>query len=229
VIQLSKTLRIWISNTVEDQAWQGSGDLNVDAFDFSPNMEASYRVKIEGRLLDDDYDVQTDQNSEEDHDKMDEDGATTINSKTPAKAKKTYFSQFFQGISVDFDKQRFRNGAEQPVEWKRPESNARAQPGASQSPDAEFDEFTFKRNGDENMNVSINLFRFEVPERYQFSPDLAEVVDLNEGTPQEAVMGLWEYIRLNGLQEDEEKRNFRCDELLRRVRCSHCSCLTDLY
>jgi len=30
-------------------------------------------------------------------------------------------------------------------------------------------------------------------------------------------MGLWEYIKLMELQEDEEKRNFRCDELLRRV------------
>lgn len=52
-LKLQKTLRIWISNSVEDQVWQGNG-LSVDAFDFTPSMESSYRVKIEGRLIDED-------------------------------------------------------------------------------------------------------------------------------------------------------------------------------
>jgi SWI/SNF-related matrix-associated actin-dependent regulator of chromatin subfamily D len=82
---------------------------------------------------------------------------------------------------------------------------------------ADFDEFTFKRNGDENMNITINLYRHEDPERYELSPDLAEIVDMHEATRQEAVMAVWEYIKLMNLQEDEEKRNFRCDDLLRKV------------
>lgn len=125
------------------------------------------------------------------------------------------FSQFFRSISVEFDKSRFRNGTEQAVEWKKADGAPRAA-GAPQA--AEFDEFTFKRNGDENVNITVNLVRQEMPEKYRLTPELADVVDMTEATQQEAVMALWEYIRASGLQEDEEKRNFRCDESLRKVR-----------
>ncbi|KAJ3498527.1 hypothetical protein NLG97_g1058 [Lecanicillium saksenae] len=220
--KLTKTLRIWISNTVEDQVWQGNGPTS-DAFDFSGAAEASYQVKIEGRLLDDDTTEPDDKpkplepnNGKEDNgDKMDED--TAPNAKASSTSNKLKLSHFFKAMSVDFDRSRFRNGAEQSVEWKKPEAALRQPNGPNLPPAADFDEITFKRNGDENTNITINLFRQEIPERYQFSPELGDVVDMKEGTQQEAVMGLWEYIRQRGLQEDEEKRNFRCDELLRKV------------
>ncbi|PNY23660.1 SWI/SNF and RSC complexes subunit ssr3 [Tolypocladium capitatum] len=224
--KLSRTLRVWISNTVEDQVWQGNG-LNVDAFDFTPNMDASYRVRIEGRLLygEDDEEGGGDsadgQNSVADFgstDKMEQDEPSATKPKAlPANVIKHRFSHFFRALSVDFDRTRFRNGAEQSVEWKKPEISSKGQAPASLLTAADFDELTFKRNGDENTNVTINLYRHEFPERYQLSPELAEVVDMSEATQQEAVMALWEYIRCWGLQEDEEKRNFRCDELLRKV------------
>ena len=71
------------------------------------------------------------------------------------------------------------------------------------------------------------LFRSEDPERFELSDELAEVVDMKEATRSEIIMGLWEYIKLMGLQEDEEKRNFRCDDLLRKVcflihKCTNC-------
>ncbi|KAH7320310.1 hypothetical protein B0I35DRAFT_234274 [Stachybotrys elegans] len=210
-----KTLRVWISNTVEDQVWQGNG-ISADSFDFTPSMEASYRVKIEGRLLDDEEESDQDAAVSDPHsDKMDEDDATAQKPKgTQSNEQKPKFSHFFKALSVDFDRSRFRNGAEQTVEWKKPDPSARGQ-GAPASVD--FDELTFKRNGDENMNIIINLHRLESPERYQLSPELADVVDMTEATQHEAVMGMWEYIRLWNLQEDEEKRNFRCDDLLRKV------------
>ncbi|KAI5456273.1 SWI/SNF complex protein [Mariannaea sp. PMI_226] len=207
-----KTLRIWISNTVEDQIWQSNG-LNVDAFDFTPSMDASYRVKIEGRLLDSE-----DDNGE--HEKIDSDETQqdgTDPSKPKTQPQRHRFSHFFKGLTVDFDRSRFRNGAEQTVEWKKPDNTARGQSNVNLPAAADFDELTFKRNGDENMNITINLFRQEHPETYLLSPELAEVVDMTQATQQEAVMGLWEYIKVMGLQEDEEKRNFRCDELMKKV------------
>lgn len=149
---------------------------------------------------------------------MEEDEPSAQKSEIP----KQRFSHFFKAISVDFDRSRFRNGAEQSVEWSKPEPNTR-NPAATNPPaSADFDDFTFKRNGDENTNITIQLHRHESPERYELSPELAEVVDMTEATQHEAVMGLWEYIRLLGLQEDEEKRNFRCDDLLRKVCNQHC-------
>lgn len=211
---MQKTLRIWISNTVEDQVWQGSG-LNVDAFDFNPTMEASYRVKIEGCLLDDEKATKEQQSTSSAANGQTESTTETVSDATKP-VPKHMLSHFFRAIHVDFDKSRSRSGAEHTVEWKKPEGPAGPSP-ANQGAASDFDEFTFKRNGDENINITVNFFRNELPERYKLSPDLARVVDMTEATQQEAVMGLWEYIRAAGLQEDEEKRNFRCDEPLRKV------------
>ncbi|KAI1493024.1 putative SWI-SNF complex subunit [Biscogniauxia mediterranea] len=212
-----KTLRIWITNTAEDQVWQGNG-LNVDTFDFSSNLEPTYRVKIEGRLLEDDDDLEKDDAGEpskgksDDPDRMDEDGPSSNSKAKTTKAPKYRFSHFFKALSVDFPAN--RKGDDQSVEWKKPERVG----GSSNLPAAaDFDELTFKRSGDENINITINLFRHEEPERYAVSPELEEIVDMAEATQQEIVMGIWEYIKLMGLQEDEEKRNFRCDELLKNA------------
>lgn len=209
-VQRWKTLRIWISNTAEDQVWQ-SGDLDVNSFDFSSNLEPTYRVKIEGRLLDDEDDDMDDEDkaAADDADAMDVETATS--GKT-IKTQKYRFSHFFKSLSVDFPAN--QKGIDTNVEWKRPERSGQATnlPAA-----ADFDEFTFKRSGDETMNITINLFRHEEPERYALSPELEDIVDLSEATRQEVVTGLWEYIKMLDLQEDEEKRNFRCDDLLRKV------------
>lgn len=228
-LQLSRTLRIWISNTVEDQIWQGNG-LNVDAFDFTPNMEASYHVNIEGRLLNDgagtDDEAQLcaagfastagagDVIKQDEHPPKKQTLAATRDAMNR-------FSHFFKAITVDFDRSRFRNGAEQTVEWNKPDISSKTQGSGSLLAAADFDRLTFKRNGDENTNITINLHRHEVPDRFLLSPELAEVVDMSEATQQEAVMALWEYIRFWGLQEDEEKRNFRCDDLLKRASGAH--------
>ncbi|KAK4215026.1 SWI/SNF and RSC complexes subunit ssr3 [Rhypophila decipiens] len=213
-----KTLRIWIKNTVEDQFWQ-SNTLDVNSFDFSENLESSYRVKIEGRLLDDD-----DSSKEDDETKTTEDDKMETDSPNKAKANKPVsakpgeryrFSHFFKALTVDFDRPKSGHpSSDTSVEWKKPD---RTPAGSNLPAAADFDEFTFRRNGDENVNITINLFRHEDPERFELSPDLADVIDMKEATRQEAVMGLWEYIKLMNLQEDEEKRNFRCDDLLRKV------------
>jgi chromatin remodeling complex protein RSC6 len=178
-------------------------------------MEASYRVKIEGRLLDNEGE-ETEQSAPQDASTEDGKGSSESASKQNP-AEKPRFSHFFKSLTVDFDRSRFRTGNEQTVEWKKPDASSRNQPAANLPAAADFDELTFKRNGDENQNITINLFRQESPERYQLSPELADVVDMKDATHQEAVMGLWEYIKLLGLQEDEEKRNFRCNEPLKKV------------
>ncbi|KAF4881916.1 Serine/threonine-protein kinase ksg1 [Colletotrichum fructicola] len=204
-----KTLRVWISNTVEDQAWQGSG-LSVDSFDFTPSAEPSYRVKIEARLLDDDQDESV-EDVAQNEDRMDEDDAPSSRRQSSAPVpQKCRFSRFFKALNVEFDRSRSRAASDQTVEWKR-------QSAQNATNISDFDEFTFKRSGDENMNITVNLHRLEDPERYLLSPELAEVVDMTEASRQEVVLAVWEYIKMMGLQEDEEKRNFRCDDLLRKI------------
>jgi SWI/SNF-related matrix-associated actin-dependent regulator of chromatin subfamily D len=98
----------------------------------------------------------------------DEDGAE---SKPAAKPK--MFSHYFTSINIDFD----RAKSLQPdnftqIEWKRPEN-----PTAK---DANFSELEFERKSDENINVTINLQRYQNPEVFRLSKPLAELLDTDE-------------------------------------------------
>ena len=154
---------------MEDQPWQAD-TLDVDAFDFSTNMDSSYRVKIEGRLLDEDEDdLDSDDSDDEgeaaNDDAMDEDGKEQKKRKPAAKQYK--FSHFFKAMTVDFDRSKMKDGADQSVEWKKPV----VAPNATNPPNAaDFDQLEFKRGGDENTNITINLVRDENPERFRLEP-----------------------------------------------------------
>ncbi|KAI9807141.1 MAG: hypothetical protein M1825_005859 [Sarcosagium campestre] len=70
--KILKKMRIWIHNTVENQPWQQQG-LDENAFDFDTGVESSYRVKMEGRLLDDFDDGDGDSDSDGADDDDDDD------------------------------------------------------------------------------------------------------------------------------------------------------------
>lgn len=216
------TLRIWINNTAEGQPWQvmeeGGGGLGEDGtFDFGENSNASFRVKIEGRLLDKVDDEEAEEEADEDGDPMDTDGPQAKKPKlAPVANEKTKLSHFFKSITIDFD----RPASLQPdgytsIEWKKPAPNP-AVPAADQEA-ANFDCLEFERKSDEDINVTINLYRDESPERYKLSKPLADLLDTEEEDRAGVVAGIWEYVRAMGLQEDEENRRIVCDEPLRTV------------
>ncbi len=216
------TLRVWISNTVENQPWQGR-DLDENAFDFTSGVEATYRVKIEGRVVEEeDADEASEKGSGDededmtDGDAMDHDGApATETPRQPAIRQRTKFSHFFKAITVDFD----RNKNLQPegttqVEWKKPQVSMNA---AVLPPQADFDCLEFERKSDENINCTVNLYRDEIPERFTLSKELANILDTDEDDRASVIMGIWEYVKAMGLQQDEEKRLIQCDDRLKAV------------
>jgi SWI/SNF-related matrix-associated actin-dependent regulator of chromatin subfamily D len=201
-----RTMRIWISNTVESQPWQGPGN--------NPGS-GRYKVRIEGRLLDDETDPTVPDQEEKDEDAMD-DGATDNAKKSDAKSQR--FSHFFKNITIDFDKPVTAIPEEvKPVNWTK----SIPHPNTPAAPSADFDALQFSRASQENLNVTISLVRDEVPERYKLSKELAEVLDVEEETRSGIVLGIWDYIRAMELQEDEEKRQVRCDHRLRSVCSPH--------
>ncbi|KAJ5084423.1 hypothetical protein NUU61_009002 [Penicillium alfredii] len=209
-----RTMRIWISNTVEDQPWQGAG---------SNPGSGRYKMRIEGRLLDDDTDPTVPDSDEEggegeaaDEDAMDHDAAEGDKAKkSSSKKEHQRFSQFFKTITVDFDKPPTANPEEvKPVNWTKPQLPPNT---TSAPPSAEFDSLQFSRASQENLNVTLSLVRDETPERYKLSKELAEVLDVEEETRSGIVLGIWDYIRAMELQEDEEKRQVRCDHRLRSI------------
>jgi len=196
-VKRHKTMRIWISNSVENQPWQSDGGAEA-AFDFNSGADATYKLRIEGKILDDPDDDLFASDEEEEE-------------KPRAIVPNKMMSHFFKSITVEFEKAKML-GIEPPthIEWKK-------------TANVEFSCLRSERKGDENLNVSINFVRDETPERFRLSQALAATLDMEEGDRAEVVMGLWDYVKAMGLQEDEEKRSIRCDDNLKRV-CTHSEC-----
>jgi SWI/SNF-related matrix-associated actin-dependent regulator of chromatin subfamily D len=220
----SRTMRIWISNTAENQPWQNTS-MDPDAFDFGDTSQASYRVKIEGRLLDEedaldgeDTKYSTATAVADGGEPMDiTDAAKSSQPKSSSTQERTKLSHFFKQITVEFD----RPSSLQPdgmamVEWKRPE----ARPGQTNwaADGSNFDCLHFERKSDENINIRINLFRDETPERFRLSPELAELCGgITEADRASVMLNVWKYIRANKLYENEDARVVRCDALMKKA------------
>lgn len=216
-----RTLRIWVSNTVEDQPWQKVGEQN-GANPVNPGS-GRYRVKIEGRLLDDDdsdSQLADDDSEEDDHDKdgdaMEEDTTEDAKpKKSNSKRSHPRLSQFLKSITIDFDKTPSVKPEDiAPITWTKPQLPPNT---STLPPTADFDSLQFSRGAQENVNITLSLVRDESPERYKLSKELADVLDVEEESRSGIVLGIWDYIRAMGLQEDEDKRSVRCDQRLRTV------------
>lgn len=221
-VKRQRTMRISISNTVENQPWQGQG-LDENTFDFNTGEEATYRVKIEGKLLDEEDE---DEGSEKDSDNEDMEDpvskekdadAVEESSDSPSKpGSRTKLSHFFKAITIDFDrgKQGLTADTLTAVEWKKVAIDPKS---PVLPPSADFDCLEFERKGDENLNCTINFYREEHPERFLLSPELADLLDTEADDRESVMMKLWDYVKAMGLQQDDEKRRFTCDDRLRAV------------
>lgn len=196
-IKRQRTMRIWISNTATYQPWQANPD--EGSFTFEAEGEPSYSVKVEGRLLEDPEDDIL-------HDSDDDDeGEASEPPKLKQPSKR--LTHFFKSINVEFDKARTSSGDPNfQVSWKKSSNNS-----------AELDYLQFQRKSDENLNITVCLTKDEQPERFRLSQALAATLDMEEADRAEVVMGIWDYVKAMGLQEDEERRTIRCDERLRQI------------
>ncbi|KAI5858667.1 hypothetical protein BZA05DRAFT_330538 [Tricharina praecox] len=211
-IKNTRTLRIFVSNTAKDQLWQVSDrPLDENAFDFDTGQIPTFRVKIEGRLLDDE---------ESDAAELDPDsdlGLTPRPDNAPPLQKRK-FSHFFKSIVIELDRSRELHPEGNTIEWRK--QSPATQPATSAlglNGPAEFDGFEFERKGDDNINCTIKLIRDESPDRFRLSPALADLLDTKEDTRAGIVMKVWEYVRAHGLQDPDEKRTINCNPQLRAI------------
>ncbi|THV95597.1 hypothetical protein D6C84_06783 [Aureobasidium pullulans] len=187
-------LRLFISNTAEAQPWQmandGNAGFNEDGtFDFADN-QARYRVKIEGKLL-------------EGSDDADEDSELKASLPPMAPIK---MSHFFKRVTVDFNRPAaLQSDAFNKIEWVKKEG------------EADIDCIAFGRRSDEELQVTINLYLDEQPERFKLSPPLAWMLDMDTATRAEVVQGIWDYARLFKLIDHDDERRINCDDYLKQL------------
>lgn len=216
-----RTLRIWITNTVEGQIWQ-KGEQNGNG---GPGS-GRYKVRIEGKLLDDDNDTTIPDADSDDEEDEKTDSAMEGEAENADKTKKSKkqerprqrLSHFFKSITIDFDKlSNSKSDDVSPITWNKPQIPPTA---VSLPPTADFDSIQFSRGAQENINITLTLVRDENPERLKVGKDLTDVIDVEEDTRSGIILGIWDYVRATGLQEDQEKRQVRCDPQLKKVRLS---------
>ncbi|KAI0750937.1 SWI/SNF complex 60 kDa subunit [Daedaleopsis nitida] len=91
------------------------------------------------------------------------------------------------------------------VEWVR---------GANQ---AQLDGFTIRRKGDALTKIRIVMHLEQQPEQYRVHPDLGNVLGMKEDSRTGVIHALWNYIKLQNLQDKQDRRIVRADARLRPI------------
>jgi len=233
-----------------NQPWQATSRLDENSFDFDTGLIPSYKMRIEGRYLDDDDETEdntpnddSDEDDMEDDEKrkdnsatMEVDGQASSSSSSKPQSNKPFsdlpkpsrkFSKFIKSLTVEVDKMSFDNlNDSSNVEWnKYPIPNQPVSKSVPAPIQPEFDAIEFERKLDLNAQCVIKIVRDDQPERFKLSPVLADLLDTSEDTKGGIVVGIWDYVISHNLQERDEKRNIIPDEKLRAVSTTKHSCV----
>ncbi|KAJ8656680.1 hypothetical protein O0I10_007527 [Lichtheimia ornata] len=115
------------------------------------------------------------------------------------------FTSFFRTICVELNRESGSYSEDDLVEWRK-------QPNGP-----EHDGVEISRRGQSNVNVRIVLDPDYIPQKYRLSPMLSEILDMKLETKPQVIMGLWNYIKVHGLQDTEDKHTIHCDEQLQKL------------
>ncbi|KAJ3223865.1 SWI SNF, matrix associated, actin dependent regulator of chromatin, sub d, member 3, partial [Clydaea vesicula] len=127
----------------------------------------------------------------------------TVGNKKGAVQKQ--FSHFIKSVYVELQRDAGLYPDGNMIEWHK-------QPGS-----ADCDGFEIKRKGDTNTPVKIFIQLEHQPEKFKLSAELSRVLDIHTDTKSNCIMALWQYIKLNKLQDPDDRRYINCDDTLKRV------------
>ncbi|KAL0571452.1 SWI/SNF and RSC complex subunit Ssr3 [Marasmius crinis-equi] len=102
-----------------------------------------------------------------------------------------------------------------------PESNIVEWPRATGSHNPVMDGFTVRRTGDTPTNIRIVLYLDHYPEQFKVSPELGELLGIKEESRLGTLQALWNYIKINGLQDKNDKRVVHANDPLRQLFGGH--------
>ncbi|GAV53869.1 hypothetical protein ZYGR_0AK03710 [Zygosaccharomyces rouxii] len=203
-----KYLRIFVSNIAENQPWQG---------DNNDIQNASWTMRVEGRLLDTqevqdptrpkfssflqaiavDFKKPKDEDDEEDENSKGEGGPKPEDQDVDMDGPK---NESLIGLSLPMQMPGNPNGNN--VQEDKPKSDIADAVEWHFDPvnPVDFDGLDIKRNGSENVECTLTIqLKGVTGERLEYSPDLAALIGLSQGSLHEAVYSLYKYILINGL------------------------------
>lgn len=173
--RIKRTMRVYLSNTAYNQAWQKEEDIAAGKEPMSVNVETGdgipgWDLKIEGRLLD------------------------TGNLRIDKTAKRK-FSQCIKHMVVEFGN---RDLATYPegniVEW-----HPRTTPSS-----APLDGFEIKRRGDQPVDCRIIIHLDQYPEKFKVLPPLCDLIGIKEESRSAVLSAMWKFIKTVGAQDKDD-------------------------
>ncbi|KIK65065.1 hypothetical protein GYMLUDRAFT_220324 [Collybiopsis luxurians FD-317 M1] len=117
------------------------------------------------------------------------------------------FSTLIKRMAVEFDRDPNLYPENNIVEWPRATGN--------QNPP--LDGFTIRRTGDVPTHVRLVMYLDHYPEQYSLSQDLSSLLGIKEESRLGVVQALWNYIKIQGLQDKVDRRLVRTDDRLRAI------------
>ncbi|KAI0944266.1 hypothetical protein AcW1_002018 [Taiwanofungus camphoratus] len=127
------------------------------------------------------------------------------NQRAKDRAPPRKFSTLIKHMVVELDRDTALYPEGNIVEWVR---------GPSQP---QLDGFTVRRKGDGSTKIRIVLHLEQQPEQYKVHPDLGNILGLKEESRTGVVQALWNYIKIQGLQDKVDRRMVRADAHLRPI------------
>lgn len=76
------------------------------------------------------------------------------------------------------------------------------------------------RNGSKDVPIRIVMHLDHTPQRFKVVPELAGVLDIQEETRVGILGALWSYIKINNLQDKDDRKKINADANLKKVRPS---------
>ncbi|KAJ7585081.1 SWI/SNF complex 60 kDa subunit [Mycena floridula] len=84
-------------------------------------------------------------------------------------------------------------------------------------PNPALDGFSLRRAGDAPTKIRVVLYLEHFPEQYKIHPDLGDILGVKEDSRLGVIQTLWNYIKIQGLQDKVDRRLIRIDDRLRRL------------
>ncbi|KIK18232.1 hypothetical protein PISMIDRAFT_632311 [Pisolithus microcarpus 441] len=116
------------------------------------------------------------------------------------------FSTFIKRMVVELDRDPSLYPDGNILEWPRAQG---VQPA--------LDGFTIRRTGDQPTRIRVIIHLEQNPEQYKINPELGNVLAIKEESQIGVIQTLWNYIKINGLQDKVDRRRIKADDHLRPI------------
>ncbi|KAJ6591769.1 SWI/SNF complex 60 kDa subunit [Mycena vulgaris] len=129
------------------------------------------------------------------------------NQRSKDKGSVRKFSTFIKRMVVELDRDATLYPDGNIVEWPR----------ATGQHNPPLDGFTIRRKGDAPTKVRLIMYLEHYPEQFRVIPELGNILGIKEDSRIGVIQALWNYIKIQGLQDKVDRRLVRADEKLRPI------------